>query len=79
MTFGRLVESRDAIRMVHWALDHGINLIDTADMYEGYDRWPGSPGGVAESVLGEALYDRRERAVVTMKPARTCEPSFHVT
>jgi aryl-alcohol dehydrogenase-like predicted oxidoreductase len=67
MTFGNPVARDDAIRVVHWALDHGINFIDTADMYEGYDRTMGSPGGVAETILGEALKDRRERAVITTK------------
>ena len=67
MTFGNPVGQNDAIRIVHWALDHGINFIDTADMYEGYDRYLGSPGGVAETILGEALKDRRQRAVVTTK------------
>ena len=67
MTFGTPVGRDDAIRIVHWALDHGINFIDTADMYEGYDRTMGSPGGVAETILGEALRDRRERAIVTSK------------
>ena len=67
MTFGDPVEHHDAIRIVHWALDHGINFIDTADMYEGYSRRAGSPGGVAETILGEALKDRRERAIITTK------------
>jgi len=67
MTFGNPVGQGDAIRIVHWALDHGINFVDTADMYEGYDRYLGSPGGVAERTLGEALKDRRHRAVVTTK------------
>ncbi|MBN1341126.1 MAG: aldo/keto reductase [Phycisphaerae bacterium] len=67
MTFGNPVYRDDAIRIVHWALDHGINFIDTADMYEGYDRFLGSPGGVAEHILGEALRGRRQRAIVTTK------------
>ncbi len=67
MTFGRPVPRRDAIEMVHWALDHGINFFDTADMYEGYDRTPGSAGGVAETILGDAVSDRRERAVLMTK------------
>ena len=67
MTFGKPVERDDAIRIVHWALDHGINFIDTADMYEGYDRYLGSPGGVAETFVGEALKDRRQKAIVTTK------------
>ncbi len=67
MTFGNPVAKADAIRLVRWALDHGINFIDTADMYEGYDRHLGSAGGVAESILGEALADRSHQAVVTTK------------
>ena len=45
----------------------GVNFFDTADMYEGYDRKPGTPGGVAELILGKALHDRRDRAVITTK------------
>ena len=67
MTFGNPVERADAVRIVHWALDSGVNFIDTADMYEGYDRYLGSPGGVAEEIIGKALKDRREQAVVTTK------------
>ncbi len=67
MTFGTPVPQLDAVRMVHWALDHGINFLDTADMYEGYKRSVGSAGGVAEQILGEALYGRRDRAVITTK------------
>ena len=44
-TFGTPVGEEDAVRMVHWALDHGVNFVDTADIYEGYTRYVGSPGG----------------------------------
>ena len=67
MTFGNPVGPEEAIRLVHWALDQGVNFLDTADMYEGYDRAIGSPGGVAEKILGRALRDRREQAIVTTK------------
>jgi aryl-alcohol dehydrogenase-like predicted oxidoreductase len=67
MTFGTPVAEKEAVTLVHWALDHGINFIDTADIYEGYTRFLGSPGGVAESILGVALKDRREQAVLTTK------------
>jgi len=67
MTFGTPVGKEDAVAMVHWALDHGINFLDTADMYEGYTRHFGSHGGVAEQFLGEALKGRRDKAVVTTK------------
>ncbi|MCX5659962.1 MAG: aldo/keto reductase [Planctomycetota bacterium] len=67
MTFGTPVAEADAIRIVHRALDQGINFFDTADIYEGYARVLGSPGGVAETILGKALAGRRDRAVVTTK------------
>ena len=67
MLFGRPVPKQEAIAQVHAALDLGVNLFDTADIYEGYDRFLGSPGGVAETILGEALRGRRDRAHITTK------------
>ena len=67
MTFGTPVGEDDAIRMVHWAIDHGVNFIDTANIYEGYTRYLGSPGGVAERFLGKALAGRRDRVVLATK------------
>jgi methylglyoxal reductase len=48
----------DAIRAIHAALDAGITLIDTAPIY-GF--------GHSEEVVGKALADRRERAVIATK------------
>lgn len=45
MTFGTPVAEKEAIGIVHWALDHGINFIETANVYEGYTRYIGSPPG----------------------------------
>ncbi|MFM1550346.1 MAG: aldo/keto reductase [Lentisphaeria bacterium] len=67
MTFGTPVEEADAIRMVHGAMDLGINYIDTANVYEGYTRFFGSAGGVGEEILGKALAGRRDEAIVTTK------------
>ncbi len=67
MTFGTPVGEADAIRITQRALDHGVNFIDTANMYEGYTRSAGSPGGVAEEILGKALKGRRDEAVVATK------------
>lgn len=53
--FGRPAQS-EAIRLVHYALDAGINLIDTARAY-----------GTSEEILGEALRDRREQVVLATK------------
>ena len=36
-------------------------------MYEGYTRHIGSPGGVAEEILGKALADRRDQVVLATK------------
>ena len=71
MTFGTPVGEDDAVRLVHGALDLGINFIDTANSYEGYDRVIGSAGGVAERIVGKALRDRRDKAVLATK---VCSP-----
>lgn len=47
-----------SIRVIHHALDHGVNFLDTADMY-------GS--GHNEELLGEALRGRRDDAFVATK------------
>lgn len=71
MTFGEPVAEPDAIRLVHGAMDLGINFIDTANVYEGYKRFLGSPGGTAEEIVGKALAGRRDQAVVATK---VCAP-----
>ena len=55
----------ECIGIVHQALDAGVNLVDTADVYS---------DGLAEEILGEALAGRRDRILVSTKarfrPAR---------
>ena len=52
-------EESDAIRTIHAALDHGINLIDTAPVY-GFGR--------SEELVGKALKGgRREGAIIATK------------
>lgn len=48
----------DCIRIVHAALDAGINFVDTADVYS---------GGVSEEIVGEALRGRRDDVVLATK------------
>ena len=67
MTFGTPVVESKAIRLVHYAIDQGINFIDTANMYEGYNRVIGSSGGVAEEILGKALKNRRREVILATK------------
>lgn len=71
MTFGEPVGEADAIRLVHAAIDLGINFVDTANVYEGYRRYLGSPGGVAEEIVGKALRDRRDQVILVTK---VCAP-----
>jgi aryl-alcohol dehydrogenase-like predicted oxidoreductase len=51
-------EIKDARRQVDMALDAGINLFDTADVYS---------YGAAEEILGQALAGRRDRALIATK------------
>ena len=67
MTFGSPVAEPDAIRLVHYAAGLGINFIDTANMYEGYNRYAGSAGGVAEEIVGKAVEGRRTDFVLATK------------
>jgi aryl-alcohol dehydrogenase-like predicted oxidoreductase len=67
MTFGTPVGEAEAVKLVHQALDLGVNFIDTANMYEGYSRVIGSSGGVAEIFLAKALKGRRRQAVLATK------------
>ncbi len=47
-------DPEDSIRIIHKALDAGINLVDTADSY-----------GDSEEVVGRALEGRRDDVVLT--------------
>ena len=67
MTFGTPVDQQGVDSIIDWCLDTGLNFIDTADMYEGYTRFLGSPGGKSEAYIGNALEGRREQAVITTK------------
>ncbi|HKP64317.1 MAG TPA: aldo/keto reductase [Polyangiales bacterium] len=48
----------DSIRIIHRALDAGINFIDTADVYS---------GGESEEIVGKALAGRRDKVVLATK------------
>ena len=47
-------DEADSIRIIHRALDAGINFVDTADVYS---------GGVSEEITGKALAGRRDDVV----------------
>jgi aryl-alcohol dehydrogenase-like predicted oxidoreductase len=58
LNFGGPTPDEEAVRIVHAALDAGINFIDTANTYH---------RGRSEEVVGRALAGRRERAIVATK------------
>lgn len=60
-------------RLVHGALDLGVNMFDTANSYGNFARMdrPGAPAAAerqsAEVLLGKALKGRRDRAIICTK------------
>lgn len=58
MTFGGQVNESESIRMVHRALDAGVNFVDTADAYT---------KGVSETIVGKALKGKRNGVVLASK------------
>jgi aryl-alcohol dehydrogenase-like predicted oxidoreductase len=58
MMFGAQTTEPDSIRIIHKALDAGINFVDTADVYA---------SGESERIVGKALADRRQRVVLATK------------
>lgn len=58
MMFGDQVDEKAGIEIIHYALDNGINFIDTANVYT---------GGMSETITGKALKGRRDEAVLATK------------
>jgi aryl-alcohol dehydrogenase-like predicted oxidoreductase len=51
-------DEAECIRMINWALDAGVNFVDTADVYS---------GGRSEEIVGQALKSRRDEVVLATK------------
>lgn len=58
--FGGRADEETSIAIIHHALDHGVNLIDTANVYTDSN---------SERIIGKALRGRRDQAVVATKCA----------
>jgi aryl-alcohol dehydrogenase-like predicted oxidoreductase len=58
MMFGLQTTEADSIRIIHKALDQGINFLDTANMYA---------GGESERIVGKAIAQRRDGVVLATK------------
>lgn len=61
-------DDNEAIATIHLALDLGINLLDTADMYGPHTN---------EQLVGRAIKDRRDRVIIATKfgIVRTSDPN----
>jgi len=62
------VSAQDARNMVDLAIEHGVNLFDTADVYT---------GGEAEEILGTVLSQRRDHVLIASKVGqpRSADPN----
>jgi aryl-alcohol dehydrogenase-like predicted oxidoreductase len=60
MNFGAMANSdhQAVAAIIHRALDAGINLIDTADVYS---------AGESEEIVGKAIKDRRDEVILATK------------
>ena len=56
--YGKTYGETTAVQLVHRALDLGVNLVDTAEIYA---------RGVSEAIVGRALEGRRDEAFVATK------------
>jgi aryl-alcohol dehydrogenase-like predicted oxidoreductase len=61
-TFGWRIDEQASIRVLHFALEQGINYIDTADIYD---------HGQSEEFVGKALKNRRDAVILATKFGRS--------
>jgi len=67
MMFGSMgnADHDDSVRIIHRALDAGINFVDTADIYS---------SGESEEIVGKALKGRRDEVVLATKANSSMGP-----
>jgi aryl-alcohol dehydrogenase-like predicted oxidoreductase len=58
MNFGNPTDEAESLRIIHEALDAGINFIDTANVYN---------RGASETIVGKALKGKRDQVVLATK------------
>src|ERR1035441_4936000 len=61
MTFGSSASENESRDILDYAIDHGINFVDTANIYS---------KGAAEEILGRTLNGRRQRLILDRKSTR---------
>ena len=58
MNFGRPTPEDESIKMIHHAIDEGVNFFDTANVYS---------RGISETITGKALKGKRDKVVLATK------------
>jgi predicted aldo/keto reductase-like oxidoreductase len=59
------IDEKEAVKMIRYSIDHGVNFIDTAYPYGGFDMYK---GGQSEPIVAKALKDGyRERVKISTK------------
>jgi aryl-alcohol dehydrogenase-like predicted oxidoreductase len=66
MMFGGVTDDAEALRIIDDAHEHGINFIDTADIYS---------GGASERLVGRAIAAQRDQWVLATKVGNPTGPS----
>jgi len=61
--FGKRADQATSTRVIHQALEQGINFIDTANIYA---------GSMSEQIIGEALAGRRHEVILATKAGLPC-------
>lgn len=56
--FGKRADQETSVRIIHHAIDQGVNFIDTANIYAGSE---------SERIIGEALSGKRHEVVLATK------------
>jgi len=68
MAFGRWIDEELSVKIIDTALDAGINVIDTADVYgRGMDVGDPTLTGESEAIIGRALKGKRDKVILATK------------
>ena len=62
-----MLSHKEAVKLLHAALDDGINFFDTARLY-----------GESEFIMGNAFHDRREKVLISTKCKHFCDTQGQV-
>ena len=63
--WGKPFDPKRAEQILHAAFDHGVNFVDTADVYD---------GGLSEAAVGKAISERSEKIYLATKCGRRLQP-----